>query len=228
MTSPIMFIAIFVAFAFFYLFLRARPDTKKSLNKTIDEYVKNERLAMTITKVELDEGLFFTVDKELLPFRDYTQDYESETVRVLQRQMEVQKKLELPMIYLKNKISNTELKNTYGVAKFETIIQYEENYEEFMHSLLEWAAALIASENLFDAERVLLTAIEYHCDRSMAYIMLADIYGAYNVNKLKEFYEFSKTAEQLVKSNIVQHKVLSYIEDKINFMSNETLNDSND
>jgi len=116
---------------------------------------------------------FLSVDIHTLPICEYPE--EPAYARVAVRQKNVLEISKLPMICNVSGMSNRELKLKFGTANLDSIVTYEENYNRFIHNLLEWSTGLIALGKTEDATAVLKVAIEHRCDRSQAYTMLAEL-----------------------------------------------------
>lgn len=77
-------------------------------------------------------------------------------------------------------ISNTELKETYGVANLALLSEYDENYTTLVNTLARWGARLFALNRNADAVTVLEYGVSIGTDVSRNYYLLADEYRKQN------------------------------------------------
>lgn len=161
-----------VAIILFTLYFTMCKSNAKQEN-IYREFLDAEHQANFSRKKDPESEDYLQVDIHTLPIREYPD--EAKYSRVVTRQNNILEISRLPMICGVRGLSNRALKLKYGTANLDTIVTYEENYNRLIHNLLEWAAALNALGNTTDAFAVLETAVEYDCDRSQAYTMLADL-----------------------------------------------------
>ena len=110
------------------------------------------------------------------------------------------------MIKFDEQISNTDLKFKYGFSNLETITIYEEHYNSYMQTLVEWAKMLFERNNLSDAEIILNEAIRLKCDLSKAYMLLIDIYRQKNdSDKLKNLINTVENSTLKLKTKILKY-----------------------
>lgn len=168
----LIFIPLGMAIIIFTIYSKTRKSnaTQKSIYQS---FLKEERESNFARKKDPEPEDYLTVDIHRLPIREYPDD--PTYTRVAARQKNILEIARLPMICDVRGMTNRELKLKYGTANLDTIITYEENYNRFIHNLLEWATALTGLGNNIDAAVVLEAAIDHRCDRSQAYTMLADI-----------------------------------------------------
>lgn len=174
MYIPVAFTFIGIALIIFTVYIKTRKSGDLQLD-AYNEFLDKEQEANFSRRKDPVPEDYLTVDVNKLPIREYPDDQAYQ--RVLLRQLNALTFAQMPMIYGYRGMNNRELKLKYGAANLDMIITYEENYDQFIHNLLEWATALISLGNLDDAAAVLEVAAEYNCDRSQAYTLLADIYS---------------------------------------------------
>lgn len=73
-------------------------------------------------------------------------------------------------------ISNTQLKEQYGIANLQRLIEYENNYIILVSILYKWASRLYDSSYVDEARIVLEYALSLKIDVPGAYKLLAEIY----------------------------------------------------
>ena len=166
------FFALGVTIIIFTLYLKARKSSGEQ-DDIYRGFLDSEHDANFSRKKDPVPEDYLMVDPHIFPIRDYPDD--PAYARVIARQNNALEISRLPMICNVRGLNNRELKLKYGTANLDTIVTYEENYNRFIHNLLEWSTALTALGNTTDAATVLKIAIKYHCDRSQAYTILADL-----------------------------------------------------
>jgi len=171
------------------------------------EFLDAEHHANFSRKKDPDPEEYLKIDPHTLPIRNYPD--EPTYARVVARQNNILNVASLPMIYNIRGMSNRELKLKYGAANLDRMVTYEENYDRFIHHLLEWATALTALGNTADACTVLKAAIEYHCDRSQAYTMLAGL-----ISDRGELDALRKKAQSILSGSAAE-RTLAYIDMKV-------------
>jgi len=77
-------------------------------------------------------------------------------------------------------ISNTQLKEQYGIANLQRLIEYENNYIILVSILYKWARRLYDSSYIDEARIVLEYALSLKIDVPGAYKLLAEIYRQQN------------------------------------------------
>ena len=101
---------------------------------------------------------------------------------------------EKPIVNL-SKFSNTELKLAYGIANFEQLSEYDENYYTLTMLLSKWGSALFEKKKLSEARTVLEYALSIGTDLSSSIYTLASLYA-----ELEDEEGFS-----LLRSHILTH-----------------------
>lgn len=93
--------------------------------------------------------------------------------------------------------TNTDLKEAYGIANLNFLIEYENNYITLVAMLYKWAQRLYDASYTEDARAVLEYALSIKCDAAGAYRLLAKIYKQSNSPD-----RIGKLIEQLADINI--------------------------
>lgn len=203
---PIFFISSLCIIIFVFVSLK---KTNSGFRKKIDNFQKREMKANSTIRHNLSELPYVFPKKENLPIKEY--DNPDKFKKIIKLQKAALKKTELDMIKFQEEYTNTDLKLMYGNNNLEKIMFFEEHYNGYVRILQEWAEALIALENIDDAEIVLLEAIQMKTDLSKTYTMLADIYAQKN--------DSQKLNELLEKTNEIKiyqkDKIISYIKNLI-------------
>jgi len=215
LSAPLMtiFTALGVAIIALTLYSKTRKSNTAQEN-LYNHFLDTERDANFSRKKDPVPEDYLSVDIHTLPICEYPD--EPAYARVAARQNNVLEISRLPMIFDVRGMSNRELKLKYGTANLDMIVTYEENYDRFIHNLLEWAAALIVLGNTTDATAVLEAAVGHRCDRSQAYTMLADI--TTGRKKLEELR--IKAASKL--EGPAAGRALAYIEERLERFTEES------
>ncbi len=202
---------IFISIISFSLVIRIL--LKKSDNgydKAIDKFVDRETKANSITKDFDTLDINFVTPSKTLPFKEYedTPIYKN----VIKKQNLVKRKIELEMIKIPSNLTNTEIKERYGINNFDKISLLEEHYNSYVRSLFEWGQELFNLNNIYDSKKVLLEAARLEANISQTYITLAKIYVKEN-NK-DSLLKLKNTVEKIELS--LKDKVVQEIDNCIN------------
>ena len=116
------------------------------------------------------------------------------------------------MIKIPSNLTNTEIKERYGINNFDKISLLEEHYNSYVRSLFEWGQELFNLNNIYDSKKVLLEAARLEANISQIYITLAKIYVKEN-NK-DSLLKLKNTVEKIELS--LKDKVIQEIDNCIN------------
>ncbi len=202
---------IFISIISFALIIRIL--LKKSNNgydRAIDKFVDREIKANSITKDFDILDINFVTPSKTLPFKEYENIpiYKN----VIKKQSLVKRKINLEMIKIPSNLTNTEIKERYGINNFDKISLLEEHYNSYVRSLFEWGEELFNLNNIYDSKKVLLEAVRLEANISQVYITLAKIYVKEN-NK-DNLLKLKNTVEKIELS--LKNKVLQEINNCIN------------
>ena len=165
-------------------------------------FLEEEQAANLARKREIEPELFFHADFDKLP-----RVHESDPHKVLRTSKRTMIRFDVPE-------SNVELKKRYGVGQLDSITLYEENFHDFLKSLGEWAAALHAGGNAYDALQILEYALALGTEFRGTYRLAADIYHyEQDTHALRQLLHVA--ANNHFKDPAVREHVLSYIEEKL-------------
>ena len=202
---------IFISIISFALIIRIL--LKKSNNgydRAIDKFVDREIKANSITKDFDILDINFVTPSKTLPFKEYENIpiYKN----VIKKQSLVKRKINLEMIKIPSNLTNTEIKERYGINNFDKISLLEEHYNSYVRSLFEWGEELFNLNNIYDSKKVLLEAVRLEANISQVYITLSKIYVKEN-NK-DNLLKLKNTVEKIELS--LKNKVLQEINNCIN------------
>ena len=171
-----------------------------------DKFLEEESKANSARRREVEPEFFYTPRLDFLPLRDNAEG------EIEKRQNQVRKCAESTMVHFPKKMTNLELKTAYGVANLEKVTGYEENYNRYILSLVEWAEALLKNGDTEDAVRILEKAVELGSEFRKTYLHLADYYtGQSNADGLN--YLLDKAALVFTDEGI-KRQLMQYIMDK--------------
>ena len=101
-------------------------------------------------------------------------------------------------------ITNTELKEQYGVANLTVLTDYDNNYTTLVNTIARWGARLIDLEYNDEAVTVLEYGLSIGTDVSRNYLILADIYRKKGeTDKIDALITRASTLKSLMKNSIL-------------------------
>lgn len=159
----------FICFIVFIIWLRVKTKQGEKISTWNEEYWQKEKDANFARKKDLSDLEYITVEQAKLPFRDDCPEEEQDICTDL-RQILAQ-----PILNLSH-MSNAEIKLTYGIANFETLSVYDQNYTRLIRTLNRWGNYCFEQEDITHAKQILEYAIELGSDISTTYTTLAKIY----------------------------------------------------
>ncbi len=146
----------------------------KVSKKSLELFWLKEHDSNLARRKDISQLEYLTVNLDHLPM----EDHEDDTINAYRDT--IKKYAERKMINLSGK-TNTELKLEYGVANFNLLSSYDNNYTSFVSMLQKWASRLKDNGDTSDAQAVLEFSI-FSCltDVTNAYRMLTEIYHDQN------------------------------------------------
>lgn len=159
----------FICFIVFIIWLRVKTKQGEKVSTWDEEYWQKEYQSNFARKQDLDNLDYITVDLDRLPMKDSCEEEEQDL------RSQLQKVLDQPILNLGN-MSNADVKLSYGIANFETISIYDQNYTKLIRGLNQWGKYCFEHEKYDRAKQILEYALELGSDISTTYTMLADIY----------------------------------------------------
>ena len=165
-------------------------------------FFEAETAANQVRKKELGQELYYVADLSRLP-----EIPDSDPHMVLRASKR-------PMIYFRQPLTNLELKQTYGLAQMETIAQHEENFNEYLKSLTNWANELLEKNQETDALYVLDYAISLGAEFRNTYKLAADLY-----TKREDIHNLDYLVDKINRNHFhdptIRQHVLDYVKGKI-------------
>lgn len=185
----------------FQIFLRR--DTNRTLKKN-EEFIKAEQEAAFSRAKDIEEEKFITVNIERFPLMEQKDIVSDEDKYAYSLQKAVLERAAKKMLHFEE--SNIDLKRMYGAGNLEFIIQYEENYTEFLRKLNSWAKALADADRKDSSIKILEYGIELGLDYTRSFILLADLYKEKNdISSLRDLYELTSKNESIAMDKVNSH-----------------------
>ena len=178
----------------------------KRRRRSMEAFLTKEREANSSRKQDIAGDMFV---ETRVPCEAYV-SRDVGGVSLLNKQQKASEAAETPM--LKLKMTNTEIKLNFGPQNVDVVMLYEENFNKYVRTLLEWAEELAKADMKKEAVVVLEEAVRIGADNSKVYIVLADLYnelglrdGIDNLKQQLEKINFGSF------DNIAKGKIRSYI-----------------
>lgn len=159
----------FICFIVFIIWLQVKTKQGDKVSTWDEAYWQKEYQSNFARKKDPDDLDYITVDMDRIPMEEYCSEEEQDLY------VELKKILSQPIINLNN-MSNTDLKLTYGIANFEKLSAYDQNYTRLIRTLNRLGNYCFDNGNTTRAKRILEYAIELGSDISSTYTTLANIY----------------------------------------------------
>lgn len=160
----------FICFILFILWFRVKTkQSSKEENKSIEEFLTREQEANFTRKKDISNLEYISVNMEILPFSDTTDEYE------IQLENNVKKFADKKLLNLSG-LTNTDIKLLYGSANLDILSSYDQNYTLLLRDLNKWGAYLFQKERYSDSKTVLEYALYLGSDITETYTTLAKIY----------------------------------------------------
>ena len=193
---------------FFLIFLIWLTFRIKSLDakqeKEQADFWAREKAANATPAKDISNLSYITIPIEKFPL-NFSDD---DSVLEIESQL---KELSTHRLLNLTNMSNTDLKLTYGVPNYDTMVAISEDFDKVCILLNSYAKALISAERYDDAKGVLEFAVGVGTDISESYIMLADIY-----KKSSQSEKLNFLREQIIKSNLMlKNSILNKIDNSI-------------
>jgi hypothetical protein len=170
MPFPVSTILIFIFII--WLQYEIRKSSRKA--KTVsDDFWDKETKANAARRKDINNLEYVQIQPDQLPIAD-KEDQIINSYRDTILQLSNKRILNL------TGISNTELKNNYGIANINLLMEYDNNYTILVSMLQKWAERLYSKGYEEDALSVLEYAVSCKTDVNKSYKLLADLYKKRN------------------------------------------------
>ncbi len=159
----------FLCFIVFIIWLRVKTKQSDKVSTWDEAYWQKEYQSNFARKKEPDDMDYITIDMDRIPMEADCSEEEQDLYT------ELEKILSQPIINLSS-MSNADLKLTYGIANFEKLSAYDQNYTRLIRTLNRLGNYCFDNGNSDRARQILEYAIELGSDISSTYTTLANIY----------------------------------------------------
>lgn len=186
----------FICFIVFIIWLRVKTKQGDKVSTWNEDFWRKEYQANFARKKDLDDLNYITVDLDKLPMETDCSEEEQDI------HDQLQKVLEQPILNLSN-MSNADIKLAYGIANFEKISIYDQNYTRLIRTLNRWGNYCYDNGNISHAKQILEYAIELGSDISSTYTTLANIYlQADSIEKIQALIDQIDQTDSFMKESI--------------------------
>ncbi len=190
----------FILFILFVLWFRVKSKgVDKQRKSEMEEFLEREREANFSRKQDITYLDYIHIDKEDFPFNS-TADGEEKEIQDRVLNLISSKLLNL------SGMSNTDIKLQYGVANFEELAEYDQNYMLLQKELNDWGAFLYKKEDMTHARQVLEYAIDrLNSDITETYTTLARIYNAQDMpEKIRTLIDKAQMCDSVKREGIIK------------------------
>jgi len=170
------------------------------------ELTAREKQANDSRKKPIPENLFFVPDLNVIPFKIDEKGLPKSVSELLERLRTTGQK---KMLQLQSGMTNTEIKEAFGLVNLEFVTEYEERFNIFLRLLNDLAEEYLKISKIDYAEAALDLCVSLRCDISRTYTMLADIYAERGARE-----ELDKLSDRLLDTDMQEafkSKVSDYI-----------------
>lgn len=146
-----------------------KRKTSKAQVMEKSEFIKREQNANLSRKKDISKLDYITLSTSNLPLEKSNDDITNHFI-------------ETYLTYIDKKIvnlshlSNTEIKEQYGLANLALLSEYDENFYSLVKLLDDWGLHLLSTDHLNDAAKVLELAVSIKTDITQSYLSLATVY----------------------------------------------------
>jgi hypothetical protein len=184
--------AIIGAFMIFGFKKSSRDSSQRK-----ESFWDRERRANVSRRKDISSLNYISIPLNQLPFIDTDDD------EILEYHKSINRLATMKILNLTG-ITNTELKEQYGVANLTELTDYDNNYTTLVNTIARWGARLIELEYIDEAVTVLEYGLSVGTDVSRNYLLLADIYrtrGEYD--RIDALITRATTLKSLMKNSIL-------------------------
>ncbi|MDO5293244.1 MAG: hypothetical protein Q4F05_10890 [bacterium] len=150
-----------------------RKKATKTDTEAREAFINTEKQAQIARKKDISNLNYITVPIHTLPIQKGVDETLDEYIDSL---LAISGK---PIVNLSN-YANTELKLNYGIANFDLLSQYDENYFSLIHTLTSYGCSLYETRRYEDARNILEYAVSIGSDIKLTFLTLAKIYADHN------------------------------------------------
>lgn len=171
-----IFLSLFLLFCLWLHYEKWKSN--RLHKKTTETFLEQEREANLSRKKDISSLPYLRIPEFLFTLQD-TASISSPFLARLS-QMQDKKMVDL------SGLSNTQLKEQYGIANFERLSEYDENHYQYVTLLDEWATCLYEAGQYNDAQKLLEYVCSLPSEISNSYRILGELY--LETNNLNGFF----------------------------------------
>lgn len=143
---------------------------ENSMKEKLEKFQERERAANEVRRKPLDDLDYLTVPDEFLSFPSDEASHDATEGRRILESLKSEKIVNL------TGLSNTDLKERYGVANLPDLMRFDQNYTSLVRALQMYAAYLSEAGYEDQAVKLLEYAVESRSDVSSSYRLLGKLY----------------------------------------------------
>lgn len=168
-----------------------------------ERYLEEGREANYARRRDIEPEYFFVPDVSKLPLSEDSSQAQNIVLACSRKKM-----LRFP-----EKMTNIALKKAYGVANIELIAEYEENYDQYIKALIDWAETLLEDGENAKATPILEEAINLGSEYRKSYWLLVDLYvQAGDAEKLQAL--LNLVDQRIFADEAIKRTIITYIMEK--------------
>lgn len=193
------------------LALRYRYLNKKSDNDMTDFFTR-EQIANSTPKKDISNLPYITINMDKFPTKIIT---DNEVIEIENHLEELSKKKILNL----TQMTNTELKEKYGLPNFEEMQKIGENFNDLTVTLVDYASEFILRGLHEEAIKILEFGVVIKSDISKNYTLLADCYN--EKGNIRQIQVLKEQVEQFNGMTLLKGSVIRHLD---NYLSTEDIN----
>lgn len=198
-------ISLFILTFIIWMHLQINKSSKLEEN-SLKEFLDKENLANSTRKKDISSLDYITISYDSLPFYKYNS---TNNLNILNSIKIITELLDSNEKFLNlHHISNTDLKINYGVANFEKLSIYENNFNILTKNLNTWGLEVFNENDLETAQEILEFAVNIGSEYKQTFETLAKIYKNNSPEKIEELIKKVKTFN-IINKDIIINSLLS-------------------
>lgn len=171
--------------------------TKNLVNQRTKDFWNLEHLANSTRKSSIEDLDYIVIPIDQLPFMD------TDNPQLLSLQNHIKSLSEKNILNLTG-LSNTMLKQTYGIGNLKLLSSYDDNFTQLIRILYQWGEYLYLQDKISKATQVLEYAILCGTDISGNFILLAKIYKEEgNYQELDNLIALANNIDSIIKPSLI-------------------------
>lgn len=201
---------IFITFIVFVIWLRVKLRKTNSVQtEETQKFWEREQQANFARTRDISNLDYLAIPEDALPFQqagtltdEREQDLEEQV-----RDASMRKMLNL------SGLSNTDLKEQYGIANLEELSNCDQNFTIFIRRLANWGNYLYEKKDFTRARQIMEYSLSIGSDISTVYITLGHIYAKENeIGKIDELITLVQQSDFALKTSMLKQLSLCKLE----------------